>query len=193
VTNAADLDELHHAIKRGDLLALRTYLERGGSIVATDRYGWTPLLMAAKQGHTPMVRTLLEAGADPNGGFESGFTPVVAAAISGSRESVEALLAAGADPSVAYGQPLIEIMRKQAGPALAQPDGPGVWHVETTDHRNTIASEVRYGQRPAGTTVGAGPLPLVAGRAYRVSLMVSEPLSDGTTGISGIGDLTFTP
>jgi len=50
---------------------------------------------------------------------------------------------------------------------------------------------VRYGQRPAGTTVRAGPL--VAGRAYRVSLMVAEPLSDSTNGISGIGDLTFTP
>jgi ankyrin repeat protein len=120
VTNAADLDELHHAIKRGDLLALRTYLERGGSIVATDRYGWTPLLMAAKQGHTPMVHTLLEAGADPNGGFESGFTPLVAAAISGSRESVEALLAAGADPSVTYGRPLIEIMRQQGRSSIVQ-------------------------------------------------------------------------
>ena len=75
----------------------------------------------------------------------------------------------------------------------AQPDGPAVWHVETTDNRNTIPSEVRYGQRPAGTSVRAGPLPLVAGRAYRVSLMVAEPLSDGMTGISGIGDLTFTP
>ena len=75
----------------------------------------------------------------------------------------------------------------------AQPDGPGVWHVETTDNRNTIASEVRYGQRPAGTTVRAGPVPLVAGRTYSVLLLVAEPLSDGTTGISGIGDLTFTP
>jgi hypothetical protein len=65
--------------------------------------------------------------------------------------------------------------------------------VETTDNRNTIASEVRYGQRPSGTTVRAGPLPLVAGRTYSVTLMVAEPLSDGTTGISGIGDLTFTP
>jgi len=75
----------------------------------------------------------------------------------------------------------------------ARPDGPAVWHVETTDTRNTIASEVRYGQRPGGTTVRAGPLPLVAGRAYSVLLLVAEPLSDGTTGISGIGDLTFTP
>jgi hypothetical protein len=77
--------------------------------------------------------------------------------------------------------------------AEARLDGPGVWHVETTDTRNTIDSEVRYGQRPGGTTVRAGPLPLVAGRAYTVLLLVAEPLSDGTTGISGIGDLTFTP
>jgi hypothetical protein len=75
----------------------------------------------------------------------------------------------------------------------AQPEGSGVWYVETADTRNTIASEVRYGQRPAGTTVRAGPLPLVAGRAYSVLLLVAEPLSDGTTRISGIGDLTFTP
>ena len=75
----------------------------------------------------------------------------------------------------------------------AGPDGPAVWHVETNDNRNTIASEVRYGQRPAGTTVRVGPLPLVAGRAYRVSLMVAEPISGGMTGIGGIGDLTFTP
>ena len=75
----------------------------------------------------------------------------------------------------------------------AQPAGPAVWHVETADNRNTIASDVRYGQRPGGTSVRAGPLPLVAGRAYSILLLVAEPLSDGTIGISGIGDLTFTP
>jgi ankyrin repeat protein len=60
-----------------------------------------------------MVQALLEAGADPNSGFENGFTPLVAAGLSGSGESVAALLAAGADPCVAYGQPLIEVMRQQ--------------------------------------------------------------------------------
>ena len=113
MTSPADLDELHQAIKRGDLPALRAYLERGGSIVARDRYGWTPLFMAAKQGHTPMVRMLLHAGADPNQGGAGGFTPLVAAGLSGSAESVDALLDAGADPSVAWGQSLIEVMRQQ--------------------------------------------------------------------------------
>jgi ankyrin repeat protein len=111
MTNPGDLDDLHGAIKRGDLLALRRYLELGGHVDAPDRDGWTPLLMAAKQGHTPMVRTLLDAGADPNG-RGSGFTPLVAAGLSGSGKSVAALLAAGADPAVAWGQPLVEIMRQ---------------------------------------------------------------------------------
>ena len=120
MTNTADLDELHHAIKRGDLLALRTYLERGGSLAARDRYGWTPLLMAAKQGHTPMVRTLLQAGADANEDSGSGFTPLVAAGLSGSKESVEALLAAGADPSATWGQPLVELMRQQGRSSIVE-------------------------------------------------------------------------
>lgn len=120
MSNTEALDELHAAIKRGDLLSLRRFLEGGGQVDSNDRYGWTPLLMAAKEGHTPMVRTLLEAGADPNGRAADGFTPLVAAGISGSGTSVAALLAAGASPDVAWGKPLIEIMREYGHFAIVE-------------------------------------------------------------------------
>jgi len=109
--NSGDLDRLHHAIKRGDLVVVREYLRAGGSVSAKDQYGWTPLMMAAKQGDTPIVRLLVEAGADLNESDSIGYTPLAAAAIAGSAETVAYLLDRGADPAVRHGRPLTELLR----------------------------------------------------------------------------------
>jgi ankyrin repeat protein len=109
--NSIDLDSLHRAIKRGDVVGVRDYLRAGGSVSAKDRYGWTPILMAAKQGHTPIVRLLVEAGASVNESSSIDYTPLAAAAIAGSSETVAYLLDRGADPRVKYGRPLTELLR----------------------------------------------------------------------------------
>ena len=106
-----DLDRLHHAIKRDDVAVVREYLRAGGSVEAKDRYGWTPLMMAAKHGNTPIVRLLVDAGANVNESSSTGYTPLAAAAIAGSAETVAYLLDRGANPAVRYGRPLTEVLR----------------------------------------------------------------------------------
>ena len=109
------LNDLHHAIKRGDVSALRQYLHDDGDTRATDRQGWTPLMMASKQGNTTMIELLVEAGADVNETWDNGFSPLVAAALQGSVRAVKLLLKHGASPHAKYGESLIDALRRYGG------------------------------------------------------------------------------
>ena len=62
----AQLDELEAAIKTGDIIAARQWLDRGGDPRAVDLHHRSPLAMAASAGHTPLIRLFLDAGADVN-------------------------------------------------------------------------------------------------------------------------------
>jgi hypothetical protein len=88
--------ELHHAIKRGDVIAVREYLQSGGPVSVDKGHNWTPLTMAAHRGNSEMVRMFLDAGADPNEGWPDSDTPLVLAAMAGSLTAVRLLLARGA-------------------------------------------------------------------------------------------------
>jgi ankyrin repeat protein len=56
-------DELLEATRYGDLIKVRIALENGANPNAEDKYGWTPLHIAAFNGHVDVVRVLLEYGA----------------------------------------------------------------------------------------------------------------------------------
>jgi hypothetical protein len=103
-------DELHRAIKRGDTVAVREYLEAGGSVLAGGDRGWTPLRLAALRGNSVLVRMFLDAGADPNEGWPDLDTPVVLAAMAGSLTAVKLLLARGARTD-ARGTSVPELLR----------------------------------------------------------------------------------
>ena len=90
------LDELHRAIKRGDIVAVREYIRAGGPVSVAKAASWTPLSMAAHRGNTELGRLFLDAGADANEGWPDADTPLVLAAIAGSLAAVELLLARGA-------------------------------------------------------------------------------------------------
>lgn len=58
--------QFQEAAARGNVAAVRAYLERGGNPNIRDGYGWSALLWAAGKGHLPVVRLLLNNGANPN-------------------------------------------------------------------------------------------------------------------------------
>jgi ankyrin repeat protein len=97
------LDQLHGAIKRGDIVAVREYIRAGGSVSSADDDGWTPLAMAAHSGNTELIRLFLDAGADVNrkGSPKGMDSPLALAAMSGARAAVKLLLARGAKVAAA--------------------------------------------------------------------------------------------
>jgi ankyrin repeat protein len=104
------LDELHQAIKRGSVRAVREYVAAGGALNTTDKAGWSPVAMAASAGNSEILALLLDAGADINEGWPSRHTPLMIAAIAGSRPAVDLLLARGAKTD-AEGLPADELLR----------------------------------------------------------------------------------
>lgn len=104
------LAELHRAIKRGDVVAVREYIKAGGPVSSDTRRNWTPLAMAAHRGNSELVRLFLDAGADPNEGWPDRDTPLVLAAMAGSLAAVRLLLARGARTD-ARGMPVPALLR----------------------------------------------------------------------------------
>ena len=101
--NASGVDgttALHWVVHRDDLETAALLLRAGANVRATNRYGVTPLSLAARSGSKvggAMVEKLLKAGADPNTTLPSDETALMTAARSGNVGAVTALLAHGAD------------------------------------------------------------------------------------------------
>ena len=106
-----DISELHNAIKHGDVIAVRRFLDGGGLVGARDVHGRSPLSMAATEGDTAIIRELLDRGADVNERWPGYDTPLVLAAMSGSLPAVELLLARGAKTD-ADGVPVPELLNR---------------------------------------------------------------------------------
>jgi NAD(P)-dependent dehydrogenase (short-subunit alcohol dehydrogenase family) len=105
-TTAADRGDdkaagFHQAALRGNLQAVRRYIEAGANLNAREPGGGsTPLLIAAMFGHPEVARALIDAGADVNQKNNDGTTPLLTAALFAHPEIVRALLDAGADKSI---------------------------------------------------------------------------------------------
>ena len=68
----------------------------GADAKRANRYGMTPLHLAAVNGNAAVIRDLLDAGADPNAVLPEGETVLMTAARTGSAESLSLLLDRGA-------------------------------------------------------------------------------------------------
>jgi ankyrin repeat protein len=74
-------------------------LRAGADARRANRYGVTPLQLAAVNGSVPAATMLLEAGANPNAVLPEGETILMTAARTGQPALLELLLDRGADPS----------------------------------------------------------------------------------------------
>jgi ankyrin repeat protein len=88
---------LMEAAAGGHTDTVRTLLEKGGDVDATDNAGRTSLMEAAFEGYTDTVRVLLEKGANINAHDKEGWTPLFWAAFSRRTDTVRFLLEKGAE------------------------------------------------------------------------------------------------
>jgi len=98
----AVFDELHHQIKRGDLVSVRQALDAGTSPNTKNRFGWTLLMLAAIEGNTAIGEMLIAHGAQVNQitSMGPGQSALSLAIVSGHARFLKLLLEHGANPDV---------------------------------------------------------------------------------------------
>ena len=88
--------ELFQAIRRGQISAMRSVLDRDPKLIsAVDENGSTPLILAAYWAGAAEVKELLARGADPNAKNDSGVAALIPA--TDNLETTRLLVEAGAD------------------------------------------------------------------------------------------------
>lgn len=89
--------DLPTAALQDDVETARKLIAAGANVKAADRYGVTPLSIAATNGNAAMIALLLKAGADPRTVLPGGETVLMTAARTGRVDAVRTLIDAGAD------------------------------------------------------------------------------------------------
>ena len=99
-TDADGTTDLHRAVRTGDVQAIARLITGGANVNAANRYGVTPLSLAADNGDAVTLQTLLKAGAaikTAEATLPDRQTLLMRAARTGHVEALKALLAAGDD------------------------------------------------------------------------------------------------
>jgi ankyrin repeat protein len=94
---------LHWAAHLEDVEIATALLRAGAAADARNRYGVSPLMLAANNGSAAVTELLLAGGADPRRALPEGETPLMAAAATGSVETLKLLMAHGADVNAREG------------------------------------------------------------------------------------------
>ncbi len=100
VTEPDGTTALHWAADLGDVRTVDMLLKAGAKLKASNRYGATPLGLAAAKGNSAVLERLLQAGEDANA-VVNGEPVLMQAARAGSVDAVKVLLAKGAKVNVA--------------------------------------------------------------------------------------------
>lgn len=104
VAQADGTTPLHWAAHWNDVALVDSLIRAGAKVDAANRYGVTPLLLAAAHGQgLSVVDRLLRAGADANASTGDHETALLLAARAGNAAAIKVLLAYGADPNVKEG------------------------------------------------------------------------------------------
>jgi ankyrin repeat protein len=89
---------LHWAVRQDDLETADLLINAGANVKAANRFGATPLSLAATNGNAAVIEKLLKTGEDANAVVsESGDTILMLAARTGKPDAVAVLLNHGAD------------------------------------------------------------------------------------------------
>ncbi len=89
------------AAHNGDLITLRSLIQKKADVNAAEPDGSTGLHWASYRGDLEMAEVLLRAGANVNAATDLGVTPLWLASETGNRTMVTRLLEAGANPNFA--------------------------------------------------------------------------------------------
>jgi len=108
-------EQLHDAVRVGDVARARELLAAGADVNARDGYGATALMNAAHAGNAEMVQALIAAGADVNATDELGWNAVHKAVYNsdldkGFPEVVEILAKGGSDVNARIGYGIRPLM-----------------------------------------------------------------------------------
>ena len=98
--NAPEVDgttALHWSVRANDLETTRLLLGAGARADQANRYGVTPLSLAALNGNAAVMDALIKAGADPAATVSNGQTMLMIAARSGNPDAMNVLLARRVD------------------------------------------------------------------------------------------------
>src|SRR5260370_29847458 len=91
------MEAFHWGVRGDDIGTGQLLLRAGADAKAANRYGVTPVSLAATKGNATLVDMLLTAGADPNSALPEGETVLMTAARTGNPGLVRALIAHGAN------------------------------------------------------------------------------------------------
>jgi ankyrin repeat protein len=97
---------LFDAVKSGCTDLAAVLLAAGAAVEARDRFGNTPLLLAAAAGQDEAIKLLLDAGARIDHRNLAGSSPLLRAAMDNRWRTAVLLLERGADPNLTNGQKL---------------------------------------------------------------------------------------
>lgn len=85
------------AIKKDDPITVKALIAAGADVNAKNKFGQTPLHIAAVRGYNEIISLLITEGANVNTRNKRGLAPIHAAAWSGHKETVALLIAKGAN------------------------------------------------------------------------------------------------
>jgi hypothetical protein len=131
---------IHDATRDGDLAKVKSLLKADPNLVSSkdDKYGQTPLHVAAFNDRKDVAELLLASKADVNAKANNGSTPLHLAAAKGNKDMVELLLAGKADVNAVDNdgwsplhsavvwdhKDIQELLRQQGGQELPAPRKP---------------------------------------------------------------------
>ena len=140
---------LHWAVRVDSSELVQLLLRAGADVTVANRYGVTPMSLAAVNGNAVVLETLLDAGADPNTALPEGETVLMTAARTGDVEALKVLVSRGADVNAHerwLGETAVMWAAVENHPAVIR------LLAEVGANLNAVSAALDYGRKVGGQT-----------------------------------------